>query len=123
MRVERATLQDYDAKLASFYEEHIHADEEVRRVLKGSGYFDVRRESDGAWVRIAVREGDLILLPAGLYHRFTLDEQECIVAQRLFVGQPVWTPINRGEEAEAHPVRRAYAAQQATGEVKRGLAR
>lgn len=29
-------------------------------------------------------------------------------AMRLFVGDPVWTPINRCPETDAHPARTAY---------------
>ena len=40
----------------------------------------------------------------------------CIVqAMRLFVGAPVWTPLNRGPEADAHPTRSAYLAGILTG--------
>lgn len=111
--VARGSLPDYDAKLKAFYEEHIHADEEIRYVLDGAGYFDVRHEGlpGRPWVRLATKPGDLIVLPAGCCHRFTLDAGERIRALRLFVGPPVWTPVNvEGGEAGRHPARAAYLA-------------
>ncbi|XP_032808487.2 acireductone dioxygenase [Petromyzon marinus] len=92
--IRKDAMPDYEQKLASFYKEHLHRDDEIRYVLDGGGYFDVRDEAE-RWVRVAVRRGDMITLPAGIYHRFTLDDNNYVKVMRLFAGDPVWTPYNR----------------------------
>eukprot|EP00615_Pteridomonas_danica_P007291 CAMPEP_0114336520 /NCGR_PEP_ID=MMETSP0101-20121206/5764_1 /TAXON_ID=38822 ORGANISM="Pteridomonas danica, Strain PT" /NCGR_SAMPLE_ID=MMETSP0101 /ASSEMBLY_ACC=CAM_ASM_000211 /LENGTH=210 /DNA_ID=CAMNT_0001468475 /DNA_START=19 /DNA_END=651 /DNA_ORIENTATION=+ len=100
-------LPDFENKVKAFQEEHIHDAEEIRYILGGSGYFDVRDFQD-KWVRIHIKTGDLMTLPEGIYHRFTCDSDNYIHAMRLFKGQPIWTPFNRPQDD--HESRKAYVA-------------
>ncbi len=62
---------------------------EVRMKMSYSGFislilFSDQKTPNDEWIRLAVEPGDLLVVPAGIYHRFTLDERNQIQAMRLF---------------------------------------
>ncbi|KNZ44372.1 1,2-dihydroxy-3-keto-5-methylthiopentene dioxygenase [Puccinia sorghi] len=89
----------YHQKLDIFFEEHLHEDEEIRWVVEGSGYFDVRDQTDQRWVRIKVEKGDLLVLPP-------VDNNNYIKAMRLFKDEPKWVALNRSSETEGNTYRK-----------------
>lgn len=98
----------YQAKMRQFYTEHYHEDEEIRYIKDGEGYFDVR-DKDDRWIRACVEKNDLLILPAGIYHRFTLlSRLQNVTALRLFKDEPKWEAINRSENRNT-PARLDYA--------------
>jgi 1,2-dihydroxy-3-keto-5-methylthiopentene dioxygenase len=114
--ISKQHIQNFEEKLAIFFAEHIHLDDEIRFFLEGRGYFDVRDAQD-EWIRLHCQTGDLIVLPAGIYHRFSLDDNQYAKVMRLFKGEPVWTPYNRSTETDILEARKKYliAVEKATG--------
>ena len=80
-----------------FLDEHRHEEDEVRFVLYGEGIFDIRSRKD-QWMRVKVETGDLIVVPAGRHHRFTLTEKKTIRCVRLFKDSSGWVPLYRAAE-------------------------
>ncbi|CAD5216210.1 unnamed protein product [Bursaphelenchus okinawaensis] len=101
-------LPQYDDKIKQFFTEHLHTDDEIRYIIDGCGYFDIRDDED-RWIRIKSEPGDLITIPAGSYHRFSPDTEDYIHVRRLFQGVPVWTAHNRElPDTKTMPIRKEY---------------
>ncbi|KAI0210344.1 1,2-dihydroxy-3-keto-5-methylthiopentene dioxygenase [Lamellibrachia satsuma] len=90
-----------------FGKEHLHGDDEIRLTLGGGAYFDVRDTQD-RWVRLDMVKGDLIVLPAGIYHRLTMPYQTYAKFGRYFSNDQGWTAHWR--PADDHPARIKYLA-------------
>lgn len=100
-------IDAFNAKMAMFYKEHYHEDEEIRYIMDGEGYFDVR-SADDKWIRAKLNKNDMLILPAGIYHRFTLSSgQRYVKAMRLFKDEPKWEAINR-DSARITEARTSY---------------
>ncbi|RDA89633.1 hypothetical protein CP533_1952 [Ophiocordyceps camponoti-saundersi (nom. inval.)] len=97
----------YEEKVKTFFEEHLHEDEEIRYIRGGRGYFDVRGQDD-VWMRVMLEKDDLLILPAGIYHRFTTDNSNFVHAMRLFKDKPKWTALNRCPDIDNNTTRRLY---------------
>src|SRR6516225_9596697 len=69
-----------DAMLAKFGKEHTHDEDEVRFILAGRG------------ISVEVGPGDMLRVPRGTTHWFTLCEDRRIRAIRWFQDTAGWTP-------------------------------
>ena len=76
--------EKHDQIMKTFFNEHYHMDDEIRYIMSGGGYFDVRSLDQKHWYRIQCLGGDMITLPKGIFHRYTCDESEYFKAMRLF---------------------------------------
>ncbi|KAJ2924923.1 hypothetical protein H1R20_g12188, partial [Candolleomyces eurysporus] len=98
----------YDEKMVYFFQEHMHEDEEIRYILDGTGYYDIRETPSDNWIRFQIEAEDLIIIPVGIYHRFTLDEGDYIKSIRLFRADPKWVYLYRSKEMDVNPYRLEY---------------
>lgn len=79
-----------DAMLARFDKEHTHDEDEVRFILAGRGIFFLNLNSRVASVEVG--PGDMLRVPRGTTHWFTLCEDRRIRAIRWFQETAGWTP-------------------------------
>jgi len=83
-----------DAMLAKFDKEHTHSEDEVRFILAGRGIFFLNIE--GRVASMEVGPGDMLRVPKGTTHWFTLCEDRRIRAIRWFQDTSGWTPQYTG---------------------------
>jgi 1,2-dihydroxy-3-keto-5-methylthiopentene dioxygenase len=79
-----------DAMLAKFDKEHTHSEDEVRFILGGRGIFFLN--IGGKVASVEVGPGDMLRVPRGTTHWFTLCEDRRIRAIRWFQQTAGWTP-------------------------------
>jgi 1,2-dihydroxy-3-keto-5-methylthiopentene dioxygenase len=91
-------LPNLQVMLDKFNQEHRHAEDEVRFIVKGRGIFYIHPENGDPVYSIEVEEGDLINVPAGTKHWFDLCADRSIRAIRLFKEKAGWTPLYTGDE-------------------------
>jgi 1,2-dihydroxy-3-keto-5-methylthiopentene dioxygenase len=83
-----------DAMLARFDREHTHSEDEVRFILAGRGIFFLHL--GGKVYSVEVGPGDMLRVPKGTTHWFTLCEDRRIRAIRWFQDTTGWTPHYTG---------------------------
>ena len=79
-----------EAMLARFDKEHTHDEDEVRFILAGRGIFFLAL--GGKVASVEVGPGDMLRVPRGTKHWFTLCEDRRIRAIRWFQDVSGWTP-------------------------------
>jgi 1,2-dihydroxy-3-keto-5-methylthiopentene dioxygenase len=93
-----------DAMLARFDKEHTHDEDEVRFILSGRGIFFLH--INGRVASVEVGPGDMLRVPRGTTHWFTLCEDRRIRAIRWFQDTAGWTPhyTNSGVDKGHQPL-------------------
>jgi 1,2-dihydroxy-3-keto-5-methylthiopentene dioxygenase len=87
-----------DAMLARFDKEHTHSEDEVRFILAGRGIFFLN--IGGRVASVEVGPGDMLRVPRGTTHWFTLCEDRRIRAVRWFQDTTGWTPYYTGSDVD-----------------------
>ena len=80
-----------DEMLQKFDKEHLHTEDEVRFMVRGSGVFHINPDTAPVF-SITVESGDLISVPKGTHHWFNLCGDKTIRCIRLFEDMSGWTP-------------------------------
>jgi 1,2-dihydroxy-3-keto-5-methylthiopentene dioxygenase len=99
-----AETPNLDAMLARFDKEHTHSEDEVRFILAGRGIFFLHLGDEV--VSVEVGPGDMLRVPRGTTHWFTLCAERRIRAIRWFQDTTGWTPqyTGSGVDGEHQPL-------------------
>lgn len=81
---------DLPSLLQKFEQVHTHAEDEVRAIVSGSGVFIIKGKGEVGYFDVFLKAGDVISVPEGNPHFFTLTEEKKVVAVRLFVEESGW---------------------------------
>ncbi|GAX88591.1 1,2-dihydroxy-3-keto-5-methylthiopentene dioxygenase [Effusibacillus lacus] len=79
--------------LDMFRKEHHHSEDEVRFIVDGHGIFAIKGPKDGVYFDVELEAGDLISVPNGTRHWFTLMEDRKVKAIRIFTSTEGWAAI------------------------------
>jgi 1,2-dihydroxy-3-keto-5-methylthiopentene dioxygenase len=86
--------------LKKFENVHTHTEDEVRAITAGHGIFIIKGDDQTGYFDVELEAGDVISVPEGNPHFFTLMEDRQVVAVRLFIETEGWVahPFEEKEE-------------------------
>ncbi len=84
--------------LKKFEQVHTHTEDEVRAIVAGHGTFVIKGTEEVGYFDVELEPGDVISVPEGYPHFFTLLDDRQVVAVRLFIDSTGWV---------AHPYQEA----------------
>jgi 1,2-dihydroxy-3-keto-5-methylthiopentene dioxygenase len=76
--------------LKKFEQVHTHTEDEVRAITAGRGIFIIKGDEQTGYFDVELTVGDVISVPEGQPHFFTLMDNKAIVAVRLFIEPAGW---------------------------------
>ena len=84
-----ADIEGLDALLATFARFHTHAEDEVRYIVDGEGFFGFVLP-DKSQAKLRIEAPEYICVPQGVEHWFRLTETRRIKAVRIFMEGDAW---------------------------------
>jgi 1,2-dihydroxy-3-keto-5-methylthiopentene dioxygenase len=76
--------------LKKFEQVHTHTEDEVRAIVAGEGIFVIKGKPETGYFDVKLNAGDVISVPEGNPHFFTLTDIRRVVAVRLFIEPAGW---------------------------------